>query len=193
MARRIAVHRQVRRLPTAGQQLGLRNLYAHIDVSCAHGLCLSKEVYTQGTLTVQRARKRVAERIWAAGVNSETTRWSPQQGAGTQAARALPSGRLEGGNSSPRKRKSGNEDRLVLGSKKMRPMWRGRGDRLRDKSEGQGNKKSASSEAKEEGSDRTLRDIKHGNMAQSPIWDGYSISQLRTESPGITRVLTRAR
>ena len=43
-----------------------------------NGLRLSRDAYTQGTLTLRWARKGLAERIWAVGVNSEATRWSPQ-------------------------------------------------------------------------------------------------------------------
>ena len=40
-----------------------------------NGLRLSREAYSQGTLTLRWARKRLAERIWTMGVNGEATRW----------------------------------------------------------------------------------------------------------------------
>ena len=60
------------------------------------GLRLSKEAYTQGTLTLQQARKRLAERIWAMGVNSEATRWSPQGTSTATRGEAPPAGRARG-------------------------------------------------------------------------------------------------
>ena len=89
-------------------------------------------------------------------MNSKSARWSPQQGAGIQAARAM----LFCGAAGRRKEQSsqeenGNESRLVLGTKRLRPMWRCRGERQCGKGEGRGNKRSAKSEAEEGGSNRT--------------------------------------
>ena len=121
-----------------------------------NGLPLSKEVYTQGTLTLQRTRKGPAKRIWVAGINNEATRWAPQLGVGALPARAPPAGWAAGGSSCSRKRGNGCEGRLVLGSKKLRRWWRCCEDGQRDKGESQGNKRSAKSETEEEeGSDKT--------------------------------------
>ena len=97
----------------------------------------------------------------------------------------------------------GTNGRLALGNKALRIRWWGRGTDKPQREEGRGSKRSAKSEAEEEGGDRTrgrlfkpppkrARDLvaghKHGNMARSLIWDGYSISQLWTGCPGITRL-----
>ena len=83
-----------------------------------------------------RTSNFLAERIWAAGVNNESARWSPQQGAGTQAARASPAGRQTGVNNSHCRKSNSKEGRLVLGGRKMKSMWRDLSGKQRNKGKG---------------------------------------------------------
>ena len=73
-----------------------------------NGLRLSKEAYTQGTLTLRRARNRLAERIWAMGVNSEATWWSPQGTPTATNGDAPTAGRAPGLRGRPCRRKIKN-------------------------------------------------------------------------------------
>ena len=115
---------------------------------------MSKEAYTQGTLTLRRARKRLAERIWAMGVNSKVTRWSPQGTSTTTCGEAPPAGRARGPRGHLRKRKQGAGGRLTLGNTALRRIWRGNETGKPSRKEGQGSKRSAKPEAGEGGSDR---------------------------------------
>ena len=120
-----------------------------------NGLRLTKEAYTQGTLTLRRARRRLAERIWGMGVNSETARWPPQETAGTTSANEAPTERATRRGVHPSKRRKGPGGRLVRGGSNVRcRRWGGKISPARKK-EGSGSKRSTKSEAEEEGSDRT--------------------------------------
>ena len=88
-----------------------------------NGLRLSKEACTQGTLTLRRARNRLAERIWAMGVHSEATRWLPQGTITAIPDKASPTGQAPGLRGPSRKRKQRAEGRLTLGSPKLRQRW----------------------------------------------------------------------
>ena len=89
-----------------------------------NGICLlKKSMYTQGTPTLQRSRRRLAGNILAAGINGEAARWPPQQGVGALPAKAPLTGRAAGGSSCSRKRKSGFEGILIPDSKKLRRWW----------------------------------------------------------------------
>ena len=120
-----------------------------------NGLRLSREAYTQGTITLKRARRRLAARIWEMGVNSGATRWSPRGDTTTTRSETSPAGRATGPMKRRRAEGRGTEGRLTLGNKALRRRWRGRGTDKPHKEEGRGSKRSAKSEAEEEGDDRT--------------------------------------
>ena len=119
-----------------------------------NGLQLSKEAYTQGTLTLRRARRRLAERIWGMGVNSETARWLPQETTRTTSANVAQTARATRQSVHPSKRRKGPGGRLVMAGPKVRRKW-GCGEICPARKKEQGSKRSAKSEAEEEGSDRT--------------------------------------
>ena len=89
------------------------------------GLRLSKEAYTQGTLTLRRTRKRLAEHVWAMEVNSKDTRWSSQGTSTATCNEASLAGRDPGLRGHPQKRKQGTEGRLALGNTALRRRWWG--------------------------------------------------------------------
>ena len=89
------------------------------------GLRLSKEAYTQGTLTLRRTRKRLAEHVWAMEVNSKDTRWSSQGTSTATCNEASLAGRDPGLRGHPQKRKQGTEGRLALGNTTLRRRWWG--------------------------------------------------------------------
>lgn len=120
-----------------------------------NGLCLSKEAYTQGTLTLRRARRRLAEHIWAMEDNSEAAKWSPQGATTTTPEEAPSTRRMPGRDGYSRKRKKGAKGRLALGSFKLRRRWWGSRTGQPCRKEGRGSKRSAKSDTEEEGSDRT--------------------------------------
>ena len=120
-----------------------------------NGLQLSKEAYTQGTLTLRRARRRLAERIWGMGVNSETARWPPQETTRTTSANVAPTERATRQSVHPSKRRKGPDGRLVMGGPKVRRRWWGGEISPARKRVVSGSKRSAKSKAEEEGSDRT--------------------------------------
>jgi hypothetical protein len=99
-------------------------------------------------------RRRLASRIWKAGIKDEMVRWCPQESTVDRAKAVIAAQSQEWGGSRTHKRKRGREGRIILGSKRMRTAYRGHVDDHRCKEAGRGSKRSTRSEAEEEGSDK---------------------------------------
>ena len=124
-----------------------------------NGLQLTREAYSQGTLARRGARRRLAKRIWEEGAGVEGARWQPNDGRASARRTTGPeeTNRSTGARN-PKIRKRSIEGRMVPGSRKTGTLH-GHFQEVREKECGKkGGKRSAKSEAEEEGgSDAEVR------------------------------------
>ena len=121
-----------------------------------NGLHLTREAYAQGTLARRGARRRLAKKIWEEGVGAEEVRWQPHV---TQTSTRRATGPEEANKGKrarhPKRRKRGTEGRIVPGGRKAGTLhhhFQGTQEKECGK---RGGKRSAKSEAEEEGSSDT--------------------------------------
>ena len=121
-----------------------------------NGLCLSKEAYTLHTRHSHATTDKETPGVtyMGNGVNSKATRWSPQETTAATPDEGSPAGRAPGLRGHLRKKKQRAEGRLTLGNTALRQRWWGSETGQSSRREERCSKRSAKTEAEEEGSDR---------------------------------------
>lgn len=121
-----------------------------------NGHNLSRDSYKQSTLRFRSARRKLAWTIWKAGLAEEEIRWQPRTQTGSARVSESKGTPNRGAAQSHSHKRSRSEGRLTIpGGPRIQSFFRPYKRRKED--QGRGSKRSAQSEAEEEGKRGLMR------------------------------------